>query len=292
MRMMMIPGLITEITNPKLLGPHQYLGNKQEGNGIIYTHRGGFIDMGHLRDQADWTAYLFELIKSNKSNGIFLQKLGHEGGAKTLSIEVPEVLTEEDMIRLAGKIAYDLSVWHEIATWFGASYIPLLPERFSSFSIEDAYSNLLGSHIGMQALRSALPFEEAMTQLIQLSLIELEAVQSNEETYQAMEEVHNLWWTRDKKLPSRKVLLHRELGVYPSVKPLLVPNWNAKNMDLAPLAVPQLSSLGKELDAYYILELKLNFKFPVKKLFPDREGRRITQEDFGHMIEYINRELL
>ena len=52
----------TDITSVNLLGPHGYLGNAGEGNGIIYTRRGGFVDMAHLRDQADWTAYLYSRI--------------------------------------------------------------------------------------------------------------------------------------------------------------------------------------------------------------------------------------
>lgn len=33
------------------------LGN--EHNGVLYTRRGGFIDMAHVRDSADMTAYIF-----------------------------------------------------------------------------------------------------------------------------------------------------------------------------------------------------------------------------------------
>src|SRR5665647_3519774 len=58
LQMIMVPIFkYTDITSVDQLGPHGYLGNAGEGNGIIYTRRGGFVDMGHLRDQADWTAY-------------------------------------------------------------------------------------------------------------------------------------------------------------------------------------------------------------------------------------------
>src|SRR5680860_862991 len=52
----------TDITTVAEMGPHHFLGGKEEQNGNIYTKRGGFIDLGHLRDCADWTAYLYRLI--------------------------------------------------------------------------------------------------------------------------------------------------------------------------------------------------------------------------------------
>ena len=286
-----IPGLkISDITSVADLGPHQYLGSEQEGNGIIYTRNGGFIDMGHLRDQADWTAYLFAHIMKNKENGLAIQRLGYEGGAKTLTILAPENMKAKDVMKLAGKIAYDLSVWHEIATWFGASYIPLLPERFSSFSVEDAYSNLLGVHLGIKALQSELPYEEAMTKLIYETLEELDAVGSVQETHDAMESVHNIWWTREKSLPSKKILLYRQLDIYPEVNPLTVPD-EKYNTPLPALAVPLYTSDEKPLNQFYHLEFKVNIRFPYRALFPMRKGRWVTPDDFGILIDRVGKEL-
>jgi hypothetical protein len=55
---------VTQIISLDELGEHRYLGSQDEGNGIIYTATGGFIDIGHVRDQADWTAYLFLQIQA------------------------------------------------------------------------------------------------------------------------------------------------------------------------------------------------------------------------------------
>lgn len=286
-----IPGLkISDVTSIDALGPHQYLGNEAEANGIIYTRRGGFIDMGHLRDQADWTAYLFSHIIQNKEKGIDIQRLGYEGGAKDLTILIPEEMCEEDIMQLAGKIAYDLSVWHEIATWFGASSVPLLPERFSAFSVEDAYSNLLGVHLGIAALKSDLPYEDAMTELIFQTLDSLEAVTSQQDTHDAMESVHNVWWTRNKSLPSRKILLYRQLDIYPEVSPLLVPGWESSS-SVPPLGVPLYTTDGSSLSQYYHLEFKLNIRFPYRAMFPVRRGRWVTPDDFTMLIEQVAAEL-
>ena len=289
-KLMVFPAVkITDITSIEKLGMHHYLSAPDEGNGIIYTQKGGFIDIGHLRDIADWTAFLYTKIMTNRDNSSFQLKLGKEGGLKTLTLDIPAELSSEDAAILAGRIAYDLSVWHEIATWFGASTVPLLPERYSSFSIEDAYSNLLGAKLGIEAIKSDLPYEIAMTKLLVEALEKLNAVSSEEQTYEAMESVRDIWWTRDKKLPSRKVLLHRELTVYPAVAPLLISD---KDVDSAiALEVPSYLSKGQPTSDYYTLNFKLNLKFPYKKMFPERKTREITQHDFQILLDYIQQDL-
>ncbi len=281
----------SDITSVDQLGPHHYLGNSDEGNGIIYTRRGGFVDMGHLRDQADWTAYVYSRIMLAKQTGYLSLHLGREGGSKNLNLSVPKDLSTDDAVRLAGRIAYDLSVWHEIATWYGSSSVPLMPERYSSFSVEDAYSNLLGVTIGMAAIKSELPYAEAMTKLIQSNLEMLGAVSSENETYRAMEAVRNIWWTREKHLPSRNILLERQLGVYSCLEPWRVPGWADEKIASYDLVVPDKTSDGLPLNQFYELDFKLNYKFPVKEIFAYKTGRRVTQADFGQLINHIARDL-
>jgi hypothetical protein len=282
---------VTDITCIGNLGAHHFLGNTEEGNGIIYTKTGGFIDMGHLRDQADWTAYLYALITKNKSVGYIHQRLGHEGGEKELDVEIPADISDEDVVTLAGRIAYDLSVWHEIATWYGASYIPMVPERYSSFSVEDAYSNLMGVTLGIEAIKSPLPYEQAMTLLISNKLKELGCVTTEAETYSAMEAVRNIWWTRDKHLPSSKVLIERQTDVYTRVVPMLIPDAEKDSILPYVLNVPSKTGNGYELTDLYDLNFKLNFKFPVKKLFPEEVGRSITQHNFDTLIHHAQEEI-
>lgn len=292
LRLMIVPILkYTDITSVDQLGPHGYLGNAREGNGIIYTRRGGFVDMAHLRDMADWTAYLYSRVLLAKQNGHFTIRLGREGGSKLLNLGVPPDISLDDALKLAGRIAYDLSVWHEIATWYGSSTVPFVPERYSSFSIEDPYSNLLGVTIGMEAIKSNLPYEEAMTHIIDSTLEMIGAVGSENETYEAMEAVRNIWWTRSKHLPSRKVLIERQLGVYSCLEPWRVPGWSAENVPSYDLHVPEKTADGLPLNRFYELDFKLNYKFPVKSIFADRGGRRVTQEDFGQLISHISSDI-
>jgi len=292
MQLFAIPGIkLTETTSIEKIGSHHYLGDSSEENGIIYSRRGGFIDMAHLRDQSDWTAYLYTQLLESKNTGTLFIVLGHEGGEKTLNVNIPANLDNLDLIRLAGKIAYDLSVWHEIATWFGASSIPFVPERYSSFSIEDPYSNLLGVTIGIQALQSELPYEQAVTQIIKKYLNDLDAVSNEAETFLAMEAVRDIWWTRDKKLPSSKVLLQRQLEVYPCLKPWLVPGWESPSNESSELKVPEFASTGQPFNNYYQLEFRLNYKFPFRKMFPERKDRSITQNDFDRLLAQVAAEL-
>lgn len=274
-----------QITSLEAIGPHHYLGNSVEGDGIIYTRRGGFIDMAHLRDQADWTAYLYSLIRICKEKGITEQDFGHEGGLKTLYLSLPPNIDSLDELVLAGRIAYDLSIWHEIATGFGVSSVPVISERFSSFSIEDAYSNLLGVTLGMKAIESELPYEEAMTELIAAALDSLGVVKTEAETYAALEDVRNIWWTRDARLPSNKITLKRLVKVYPCIQPLLVPGWADDNMPAFELNVPDKTNNGQPITELYKIKIKLNHKFPknIKRI--------ITQEDFNMLIGQVAKNL-
>jgi len=292
MQLFAVPGVkLTEITSIERIGAHHYLGDPSEENGIVYTRRGGFIDMGHLRDQVDWTAFIYKQLSENQTGEVLNLVLGREGGEKTLNVNLTSQLQDNDLILLSGKIAYDLSVWHEIATWFGASTIPFVPERYSSFSIEDAYSNLLGVTIGIKALQSELPFEQAVTQIINETLEQMDVVSNETETYLAMESVRNVWWTREKKLPSSKVLLERELQVYSCLQPWIVPGWESQNKETLELKVPEITSSGENLNSFYSLEFKLNYKFPFRKIFPERKDRNITQHDFDRMLAQIAVEL-
>ena len=276
----------TDITSPEIMGPHRYMGDKEEKNGNIYTRRGGFLDMGHLRDCADWTAYIYKLIKESQTDKTFSRiDLRNEGGAKSLILDVPNDLDDETIIQIAGKIAYDLSLWHEISTWFGASYVPLIPERYSSFSPEDMYSNLMGVHLGMRAIRSNLEFEEAMTREIENMLDTLQALQTEEETFEAMLKVNEVWYSNQRSYPSKKVILKRYTNLDADLVPWLVPGYESK---LPPYL---LRKPENSLSVYYQLSLKLNFRFPVDSLFSEKTDRVITQNDFDTFVDYIQTEI-
>ena len=58
-------------TDPNNLGKHSGNGQKRNGEktGMVYTCKGGFIDLGHLREGVDRTAHLAKLTKKNLTEG-------------------------------------------------------------------------------------------------------------------------------------------------------------------------------------------------------------------------------
>lgn len=281
---------MNQITSMEKLSEHKYMGDKSEGVGNIYTKKAGFIDVGHVRDQADWTRHLYMLILSNRENGEFEKELAYEGGKKTLFINVPNDLDSIDCLLIAAKITFDLSLWHELSTWFGASALPMIPERFSSFSIEDVYSNLLGTYIGMEAINNDKPYNEAMTNILYQTLDSLDAVHDESDTRLALEAVREIWWTREKRLPMSGVMLERDIALGKNILPWLVPDETFGSFEPQPLTILENTSKGELLTNYYSLSIDLNHKFPVKELFPDKENRVITQDDFNIMLLRVDHE--
>lgn len=282
---------INDITSVEKIGPHKYLGSSIEKNGLVYTRRGGFIDLGHLRDQADWTAYLYTLILTNKEKGKVKINLGNEGGKKILTAKWDKNIDSTDAIYLAAKITYDLSVWHEISTWFGACYVPFFPERYSSFSVEDIYSNMLGVTLGIEALKSNLPYEEAMTLLLAETLHNLDVVKTEKETYDALEATRNVWWSREKALPSRKVLVKHQCEAYPSATPWLVPGFAADTVKPHKLSLVENAANGVSLNDMYELKINLNVKMYKNHILKKYKNRIITQNDFNTILKEIEIEM-
>ncbi|MBM1107030.1 DUF4056 domain-containing protein [Aurantibacter crassamenti] len=273
------------------LGAHHYMSNKSEGIGTIYTNKGGFIDVGHLRDQIDWTRYLYTIILYSRGKGEIVMPLRKEAGRKTLYLNIPEQFDDNDCMLLAGKITYDFSLWHEISTWYGASTVPLMSEKFSSFSVEDVYSNLLGIHVGMKALQSNLPFNQAATEIIASSLDSLAVVKTAQETYDAYDAVKQLWYTDKKRIPRKSITLKRDPDVLTSSRPWLVPNNSNGVGDPVVLEVPLITTKGDLLTNYYQFTIDLNHRIPVKEIFPEYENSRINQDDFGVLLTKISNEL-
>ncbi|WP_299211296.1 DUF4056 domain-containing protein [uncultured Aquimarina sp.] len=282
---------IDQVISIDELNEHHYMGNKSEGTGTIYTNKGGFIDIGHLRDQIDWTRYLYTTILNSRGKGEVILPLRKEAGRKTLYLNVPAQLSNNDCILLAGKITYDLSLWHEISTWYGASTIPFIPEKFSSFSVEDVYSNLLGIHIGMKTLHSELPFNQAATRIIESTLDSLDVVKTAKETYDAYDAINNKWYTNKKRIPSKNITLKRDPDVLNSSRPWIVPNLVNNIDDPIVLEVPLLNSKGQLLTNFYKFTIDLNYRFPVEEIFPGRESNLINQDDFGILLDTITDEL-
>ncbi len=180
--------------NVENLGRHSFKHSMGEKNGMVYTCRGGFIDLGHLREAADRTEYIagisYQNLIQNKEKFSFSTiepsrywvKVRYPPNWKSRDIKEKTQIAHEASISLGQYIAHKSMVWHEIITWYGFASTGIFSEKISSFSPEDGYSDLLGTVIAARALRdvelkreSQSKYDEAMTSLIYKALKELDA---------------------------------------------------------------------------------------------------------------------
>jgi Protein of unknown function (DUF4056) len=178
-----IPGIWTKFPNPYHLGRHGYGYSPGEHSGIIYTCKGGHIDLVHLRSSADWTAYLAGMCYDNMMNlrgeftfkliepSIYTVELVYPDGWEDIPIEEKGRLAREAAIETGQYLAYAAGIWHEMLTWYGYKWTGIYDERRSAFSWEDVYSNLLGTHLAVKALEKLpAPYERSMTKLLSSEL--------------------------------------------------------------------------------------------------------------------------
>ncbi|HSW01560.1 MAG TPA: DUF4056 domain-containing protein [Sedimentisphaerales bacterium] len=218
------------------LGNHSYGFSISERNGIVYTCRGGHIDITHLRKLADWTAYLTSRLHEAllldhqefsfrmREASLYHAHIEYPTSWRDLPSEDRDALAREVAIDLAQYLAYTGSTWHEILTWFGYKGAGIWPEYQSAFSWEDNYSNLLGCRIGAAALRDPdRDFEKAVTGLLDAELRAL-GVQPKRTARQAAESVRN-WWFTGWLWSCRIVRRHLDIGLDDGiVTPCLIPD--------------------------------------------------------------------
>jgi hypothetical protein len=286
-----VPVNMGYITSSDHLGKHVFYGDEQEGNGIIYSNHGGFLDLGHIRDNADLVAYFSWHLSNNLGKDTIIETV-REGGKRKIHLQLTgHDLTEDDLLRLAQRISYEMAVWHEIRTHFGVPTYWPVHEKQSSFSPEDNYSNLLGTYVGYRALKADGSYLNNVEREINELLNSYEAVSTSEETRQAMDDVRGLWW-RKVSLPSNRFLLAKYFDSYGSLKPWMVPN-HLKMFESQPdpvtLSVPETTLTGIPLTDLFTIEIKPAHRIPVRKVLNRKRGGGITEIDFPEYVNWIRR---
>lgn len=215
------------------LGKHQSKNGLPEKNGMVYTCRGGFIDIGHLREAADRTKYITELAFENLMKGQTQFSFRVLEPAKYfVSIQYPE---NWDNLQEKEKIAQDVSIgigqycaqkttiWHEMITWFGYKSSGIFSEFLSAFSWEDPYSDLLGITLAARALKDTEhKYDNAMTTLIHEELQGLDA-QPAAVAKQAQEKIRGKWYTGEHYFFVTMNKRNFDIGLYNgSIAPWLV----------------------------------------------------------------------
>ena len=319
-----VPGFrIGNIMGIDQVGPHTYdsgaltravqasanNSGSRENNGLLYTCRGGFIDTAHVRDYVDWTTYLATKLAANLSRGVTVE-LPDEGGRRRIVSQPvdPDLIDRYGLtrvtLRLAQWIGFQLSVWHEIATWFGWSWVKTFPETASAFSPEDLYSNILGVKIigGLAERRSARTehlYNKAVDIWLALVLEHLQPVPKSVGV-EAMRSIDGHWWDSNRRLPDKELTLRRNLDIDETVTPWLIPTGRAprslRNIcgdNPKPIAIRNPgSALDIPLSNWVNLWIDVDDDLAAQAPFSEI-GRTVSQADFPRIIEAIraqNRE--
>ena len=197
----------TNFIDGRHIGKHNYANCISEGNGIVYTCRGGHIDITHLRIAADYTKYLTDITKEhlcdNKSDfsyklnvepSVYYAKLEYPADWDDLNEQEKNHIIDELSLELGQYLTFKMTTWHEILTWYGYKCMWILPETPSAFSWEDIYSNLLGTRLAAQAIAdTAHNYDEAMTIAINNEL-EFLGLQSANTAKKAAAKMNNKWY--------------------------------------------------------------------------------------------------
>jgi hypothetical protein len=321
----LVPGVeIGNLVDPSQVGPHRYDNGylslqtrdprgvvDQENNGLVYTCRGGFIDLAHVRDNADNTLALAAAIARDLETGGTIE-VPPQGASMRIRLRpVPaEAVAKYGRMQLAVAeaewLAYQLSIWHEIATFYGYASLAQWPEKISAFSPEDLYSNQIGVRISGaiilgRSARSDLEYGVSMDAWIEQMLKRLGAVPLAD-SRTAMQRVDGAWWDSRKRIPDWTLVLRRNFetapllrgwrledarpGTHGPVQPL------ARCRAAAPPLVLQVVDgfAGARFRDYSTAEFEVGDAmveagFPL----PRAPDRRVTQEDFPGIIAAIRR---
>jgi len=218
---------------PEKIGPHAYAFSLSGSGGLVYTCRGGVVDIDHIRGAADNTRYLIQQTRKTLKGGQseFVHCLSGEMSRHRITITYPagwtdrpnkEAIIEEVAVEVGAYAAFNATIWHEIMTWFGTRFAGIEPEFNSAFSWEDTYSNLLGVHLAKEAMRDThRSYDTAMTTLLTETLRELQ-VQPRSTAIAAAESVRGRWYTGN--LVPDVTMRNFDIGLDGSVTATLIPN--------------------------------------------------------------------
>ncbi|MDO8303682.1 MAG: DUF4056 domain-containing protein [Sedimentisphaerales bacterium] len=197
----------TNFIDPNELGKHSYQTPFNEKNGIVYTCRGGHIDIAHVRIAADDVRYLYYLTRKNlmaaapeftfkatEGPSRYYVHLKYPNYWQSLSRNDKKLIANEVSLEVSLYLSYTMMTWHEILTWFGYKSTGIFPEFPSAFSWEDNYSNIVGARLGVQAVADQEhDFDEALTAALKQEL-EYLGVQSAVTAQAAAEKMKGTWW--------------------------------------------------------------------------------------------------
>ena len=222
------------------LGKHHYndsafgavknlLGLSEEQNGLIYTRRGGFIDIAHVRDTADNTFICSIVLRRRWAAGrIFYSE---ELGVRRVQLNAftpPAGVRQRYQLaaRLAGHLAFEIAQWHEIAQWYGFQSVPGFSEEISAFSPEDLYPiywargwRLMSSSAATAVRWRIITAMDAALKQVLTRLL----VATRGETEAMFQQIDGDWWNSHRRVPDKFLVLKRNYDLQENRLPTPVP---------------------------------------------------------------------
>ena len=281
-----------------------------EHNGVVYTCRGGFIDTAHVRDNADLTIALAAAF-SRGMDSRFTIDLPPQGakmrvvGGPVDPGQLGKHGRREIAIQAAQWTSFQLSIWHEIATWYGFAALESWPEKVSAFSPEDLYSNLLGTKIAGGIVRagggnSHDEYQNGVDVWLQRVLERLEAL-PREKGVEATRSVDGIWWDSRKRLPDWELVSRRYMTFGTALEPWLVsmatPQPPAPFMGCSDASAPLVLRSpdgfeGSRFDDLLAVEFEVSDELIAAGIPLSRsDSRVVTQRDFPRIASVIRGEM-
>lgn len=293
------------IRGPEDIGPHGYdKGDAtRERNGLVYTCRGGFLDIAHVRDTADRTLFLtLQLVRRLPDEATV--DWPEEGTKRRVVVKaLPPGLLErhgrwKTAVTLASWAVYQISTWHEVVTWYGFESVPGVSERLSSFSPEDVYSNVLGINLAAGLIldgeiRSREEYDVAMQAWIREALRRLGAL-PRDGARAAMQAVDGLWWDSRKRMPDFTLVTRRYIHTESPIPAWLVQDPAVRRAcegQPPPLPLVIDHRLGdREISELAAVEFEFGTWLPKNFPLPIAEGTTLTQADIPAIAAAIRQE--
>jgi hypothetical protein len=209
----------------------------------------------------------------------------------------------EVAVTLAQWASYQISIWHEIVTWYGYESVPGFSGKVSAFSPEDFYSNALGLRIAGGILRdrrgrTRAEWNDFMAVWLQRSVKRLVPV-STDLGRRTMKALDGRWWDSRKTIPDWTLVTRRNYDLGLRVLP-----WRREDARLPPdraladtcgsatvlpLEVP--NRVGDvAVDDLVSVEFDVGSWAPVDFPFTDPASRRVTSADFPRIVEAVRRK--
>jgi hypothetical protein len=278
--------------NPNTIGRH---GSITEGSGMLYTLRGGTIDLAHVRRSGDAAKRAYDLAYSCIAAGekSFTLRLFLERTTNTVSFQYPadwrqrpmlekEQIARAVAIEVGPVVGYNWSLYHEMLTWKGTRFFLIEPEFKSAFSWEDLYSNILGVTIAMRSVQEGRDYNKQFTRILNQELDRLGGA-SKEKAIEITRSVKGRWYKG-----AAMIKRNMDSGADDNVTPCIVPGFTTRE----PVAyrLPSLEAIERYgIKVTYTIDSPFDEDTALKKM-AGRSGSLEPLEDFKVIMEGIETE--